>query len=171
MTKKKPAWHVKVLEEPKSGSKVTKAEGGSLLTAIIMNVCSIIMAIANPTNALAAHNNGIFPLPLYRHSYRPSFLSIHVIYNVISHRTKKKRGHFHNSKRERERVIGSTTCTSERVASAIRQRMKQNKPQRMVRTMRRTPSLLPKSVLRRLGARSACVTAMVFGISSVSKTS
>jgi hypothetical protein len=41
--------------------------------------------------------------------------------------------------------------------------MKQNRPQRMVKTMRRTPVLLPSSVLRRLGSRSACVTAILSG--------
>ncbi|KAK6254428.1 hypothetical protein SCA6_015733 [Theobroma cacao] len=59
--------------------------------------------------------------------------------------------------------------TWERVASAMRQRMKQNRPQRMVKTMRTTPVLLPNSVLRRLGARSACVTATVLGIFEVPK--
>lgn len=34
----------------------------------------------------------------------------------------------------------------------------------MVTTRKATPVLLPKSVLRRLGARSACVTPTVLGI-------
>lgn len=42
--------------------------------------------------------------------------------------------------------------------------MKQHKPQRMVNTMRETPVLLPNSVPGGLGARSACVTALLFGI-------
>lgn len=58
-------------------------------------------------------------------------------------------------------VIFVPSYTSERVASAMRQRMKQNRPERMVKTMRKTPVLLPNSVLRRLGSRSACVIAIL----------
>lgn len=54
--------------------------------------------------------------------------------------------------------------TLERVTSAIRHRMKQNRPQRMVKTVRKAPVLLPKPVSGRLGARSACVTAILFAI-------
>lgn len=50
--------------------------------------------------------------------------------------------------------------TSERVASAVRQKMKQNRPNRIVKTMRSAPVLLARSVLFGLGARSACVTAI-----------
>lgn len=50
------------------------------------------------------------------------------------------------------------------MASAIRHRMKQKRPQRRVKTMRKRPVLLPKAVRGRLGERSACVTAFVFGI-------
>lgn len=54
--------------------------------------------------------------------------------------------------------------TMERVASAIRQRMKQKRPQRMHMIRRTVPALLPSSVLERLGARSACVTAITAGM-------
>lgn len=54
--------------------------------------------------------------------------------------------------------------TTERVASAIRQRTKQKRPQRMHMIMRIVPALLPISVLERLGARSACVTAIAAGM-------
>lgn len=42
--------------------------------------------------------------------------------------------------------------------------MKQKRPQRMVNTMRTAPVLLPSSVLRGLGARSAWVTAIDLGM-------
>ena len=60
--------------------------------------------------------------------------------------------------------ISSLRVTWERVASATRQRTKQNRPQAMVKTTRKAAVLLPKSVLPGLGARSACVTALVFGM-------
>lgn len=53
------------------------------------------------------------------------------------------------------------TSTFERVASAMRHRMKQNSPNSIVRAMRKTPVLLLKSVFLLLGSRSACVTAII----------
>jgi len=46
------------------------------------------------------------------------------------------------------------------VASAMRHRMKQKRPIRIVRTIRKAPVLLLKSVLLLLGSRSACVIAI-----------
>ncbi|BAT80322.1 hypothetical protein VIGAN_02332300 [Vigna angularis var. angularis] len=43
------------------------------------------------------------------------------------------------------------SCTSERVASAMRHRMKQKRPIRIVRTIRKAPVLLLKSVFLLLG--------------------
>jgi hypothetical protein len=51
-------------------------------------------------------------------------------------------------------------CTSERVDSAMRQRMKQNKPNSIVIT-RKALVLQLKFVLLVLGSRSACVTAIL----------
>nr|GMD89306.1 hypothetical protein Iba_chr14cCG15520 [Ipomoea batatas] len=51
-------------------------------------------------------------------------------------------------------------CTSERVASAMRERMKQLSPRIMEQTMITRPVLLLRSVLGGLGARSAWVTAI-----------
>lgn len=48
--------------------------------------------------------------------------------------------------------------------------MKQHKPQRMVETIRTTPVLLPNSVPWGLGARSACVIAVRFGIFGVERS-
>lgn len=43
----------------------------------------------------------------------------------------------------------------------MRHRMKQKRPNRIVRTIRKAPVLLLKSVLLLLGSRSACVTAIL----------
>lgn len=48
------------------------------------------MATASPTNAAAAHNNGVFPLPLYTHSFFSPFpfplVPTHVTCNKIQHK-------------------------------------------------------------------------------------
>lgn len=48
------------------------------------------------------------------------------------------------------------------MASALRERMKQQRPKRIERTMRNTPVLLSRLLPLRLGARSACVTAIIY---------
>lgn len=52
--------------------------------------------------------------------------------------------------------------TWERVASAKRERMKQRRPHKMQRMVRRAPVLLDSSKPRGLGAKSACVTPRAF---------
>ncbi|KAJ8636340.1 hypothetical protein MRB53_010607 [Persea americana] len=54
--------------------------------------------------------------------------------------------------------------TTDRIASAMRHRMKHERPQRMAKTMRKAPSFPPKSALRRSADRSACVTAIFLAI-------
>ena len=90
VTKKNPACHVRYLKGADSGSQVARAGGGDLVIAINMYVCCTTMAIASPTNAAAAHNNGVFPLPLYTHSYFSPFplllVPTHVTCNKIQHK-------------------------------------------------------------------------------------
>lgn len=73
VTKKKPASHDRDLGGATSGFQATNVEGGDFVTAINKYACSTTMEIASTTNAAAAHNNGVFPLPLYTHSYLPLF--------------------------------------------------------------------------------------------------
>lgn len=137
--------------------------------AINRYMWSTTIAIASPTNALPEHTNGVFPLPLYTHSSSPfpfsPSLTNHVVCNVFHYlfiiicfqsiSNSSKMAFFLIFEFLKERVVSGT---SERVASATRHRMKQRKPQRIVKTIRKTPILLPSSKLPRLGARSACVT-------------
>jgi len=44
----------------------------------------------------------------------------------------------------------------------MRHKMKQSKPNRIVKTIRKAPVLLLKSVLLLFGSRSACVTAIFY---------
>lgn len=54
-----------------SGSHVTRTSGGDVVTAISKYMCKPTIATASPKNAIAPHNNGAFPLPLYTHVLLP----------------------------------------------------------------------------------------------------
>lgn len=106
-------------------------------------------------------------MALSHYHYKHILISLHFLFHLCSSTSPTSSTTLYNIKLH-DTVIHSfililhiyQTCTSERVASAMRHRTKQKRPIRIVRTMRKAPVLLLKSVFLLLGSRSACVIAI-----------